>query len=432
MKDIQLAPNSLPESLDQALANVWFSEIFGNRFGALDARRFHETNQRCVIGSPDKIHLAPQDLRRVASQLDGCLGAFKSSESGAVGNGLYRLTGSSASPRHPSVQDYAKILVLAASRIGPERVAELFSSWLRGEPIRVWRCALLKGIKTHDEICSMGALRLETLPTNASHFPPSLRIEFHELRHEQYGDRAMLATEYATERGLYDPDTFNESFPPAPRRLELINPQLASLSVDSFCRAMSLAADNQVDWFIQWEDYGDIEAFFLNPGFSCARKEAPNTPTVLVSSAHLGECLDIHARLDGFRRLDVAIARWRRSKSASAAHERLVELRIALESVLLSEDKGVVGEKRHRLAVRGAWLLGTTFDERKAHFRALRDLYDYASSVIHAGSPNVKASAPLDDTVAEAQRLCRQAILHILKDSRLPDWNDLILGLDTP
>ena len=78
-----------------------------------------------------------------------------------------------------------------------------------------------------------------------------------------------------------------------------------------------------------------------------------------------------------------------------------------MESVLLSDDRGNVGEKRHRLAIRGAWFLGTTFAERKKYFSDLKTVYDYASSVIHAGTPKDKSSAPLDETISEAQGICR-------------------------
>ena len=71
---------------------------------------------------------------------------------------------------------------------------------------------------------------------------------------------------------------------------------------------------------------------------------------------------------------------------------QLIELRIALESVLLIDDKGVVGEKRNRLATRGAWLLGETLSQRKAYFRTLRNAYDYASIVLHAGTFKVRTA----------------------------------------
>ena len=112
-------------------------------------------------------------------------------------------------------------------------------------------------------------------------------------------------------------------------------------------------------------------------------------------------------------------------------HEQLIELRIALESILLSDDRGVVGEKRQRLAIRGAWFLGSSYAERKTHFDTLKALYDYASSVIHAGSPKEKKSAPLNQTIADAEGLCRHAILRIAKARTMPDWTDVVLDRDS-
>ena len=71
------------------------------------------------------------------------------------------------------------------------------------------------------------------------------------------------------------------------------------------------------------------------------------------------------ARLNGFTMLYLGIARWLRSKRATTKEEQPDELRISMESVLLADNKGAVGKKRHRLAIRGAWLLGETLEQRK-------------------------------------------------------------------
>ena len=84
-----------------------------------------------------------------------------------------------------------------------------------------------------------------------------------------------------------------------------------------------------------------------------------------------------------------------------------------MESVLLPDDRGVVGEKRHRLATRGAWLLGETLEQRKSYFRSLRDAYGFASSVLHAGRLKKKGEKARDKAIAEAQGICRAAILRI-------------------
>ena len=34
-----------------------------------------------------------------------------------------------------------------------------------------------------------------------------------------------------------------------------------------------------------------------------------------------------------------------------------------MESILLADDNGAVGEKGHRLGIRGAWLLGETLEQ---------------------------------------------------------------------
>ena len=99
-----------------------------------------------------------------------------------------------------------------------------------------------------------------------------------------------------------------------------------------------------------------------------------------------------------------------------------------MESVLLADGKGVVGERRHRLAIRGAWLLGETFEQRKAYFRSLRDAYDFASSVLHAGTLKRKDREARARVLTEAQDICRAAILRIAKDKSMPNWTDLILG----
>ena len=132
--------------------------------------------------------------------------------------------------------------------------------------------------------------------------------------------------------------------------------------------------------------------------------------------------------LDGFTMLDLGIARWRRSKRATTKEEQLVELRIAMESVLLADDKGAVGEKSHRLAIRGAWLLGETFEQRKTYFRSLRAAYSFASNVMHAGSLKKQHEEARARVLDEAQDICRAAILRIAKAKAMPDWTDIILG----
>ena len=366
--DSDVRTDSLRERIDRAVARAEFQDVYRNNFDSSGVRLLYRAKRRCPLSSADSIRVPNPELDALASELGVLLVGFTSPDSGSVGNGLYHLMGSLASPRLPVVEDYAKMLVLAASRIGSERVLELLTGWLRGGGIRIQSCVLLKGIETEGKLAPVDGMRLETLPTNGDDFPRSLHLDRVDIEHEQFAKRAMLSIEYETVSPLYDPRRKREGFPGALPRATLANPDLSTVSIEGFCRAMSLQTNNHVDWFMQWEDYGDVEAFFLNAGFSSRRKEASNSSPILVSEEDLGMCLEIHARLHGFSALDQAIARWRRSKCAITPNDQLIELRIALESVLLS-DKGSVGEKRHRLAIQGAWFLGETFDKRKGAFR---------------------------------------------------------------
>ena len=422
-----MATGSLAERIDTAVVKAEFSDVYKNRFDSSGVRHLYRTKRRLPLSSADAIRVGERELDDLTSELENLLGSFKSPKSGLVGNGLYHLTGSNASPRLPSCEDYAKILVLASSRIGAERVAHLLAGWIEDKGIRVFSCVLLKGLETKGGMQPIDGLRLETLSKNGDDLPRSLRLDPHEHMHEQFVRRTLLSLEYETVSGLYDPEVVRESFPAKQVPHHLVNPDLSSVSVESLCRAISLETNNHVDWFIHWHDYGDVEAFFLNPGFSSQRKEASTASITSVSVEDLRACLQTHTLLHGFEALDLSIARWRKSKRSRSTNEQLIELRIALESVLLNEDKGT-GEKRHRLATRGAWLLGETFAQRKSHFDTLRNVYDCASSVIHGGTPKVKPGRDLGQDIAEAQDLCLDAILRIVATRRMPDWSDLILG----
>ena len=140
---------------------------------------------------------------------------------------------------------------------------------------------------------------------------------------------------------------------------------------------MSLEVDNHVDWFRSWWDYGDSDASFLNPGRGAFLQQTSSGSPRSISDDPLTRCLEIDEQLKGFSAWDVAIARWGRSKRAGTVEEQLAELRIALESALLAGDSGSVSEMQFRIATRGAWLLGDTYDERKACFDTRRKAYDW-------------------------------------------------------
>ena len=422
----------LTECIGRAVRQAEFTNVLRQRF---DSSAMHELFARKMsrvysLSNTDTINVRETELTDLVWVLTPMVAHYTSSETAAIGNGFYKLMGSQASPRLPSVEDYAKVLVLAAARVGPERVAGLFAEWVEGRPIRVWLRALLKGARTDGGLRPVDGLCLETLPSNGDEFPRSLSVQIdeHDIRYEQYAQRAILSLEHDVGPALYSPDGETTSFPELPTRPAIRNPELSSVSMDGLCRAMSIQTNSYVDWFRQWWDYGEVDAFFLNPGFSYSSRDISNSSPSPVSEQQLKRCLELHELLDEFTMLDLGIARWRRSKRATTNEEQLVELRIAMESVLLADDKGVVGEKRHRLAIRGAWLLGETLEQRKTCFLSLRGAYDFASNVMHAGSLKKQDEEKRARVLVEAQDICRAAILRIAKAKAMPNWTEIILG----
>ena len=227
---------------------------------------------------------------------------------------------------------------------------------------------MFKGARTEGELRPVDGLCLDTLSSNGEEFPKSLyaQIDEHDIRYEQYAQRAILSLEHETGPVLYAPDDETTGFPHFRPSPEICNPVLSPVSTDGLCRAMSVEINGYVDWFGQWWEYSDADAFLLNSGHSHSWRDTSGLSPILVTVEHLERSLELNGLLDGFTSLDLGIARWRRSKRATIIEDRLVELRIALESVLLPDDRGVVGEKRHRLATRGVWLLGETPEQRKS------------------------------------------------------------------
>ena len=431
--------DSLKERLEEAVKNATFRNVFGQEFGyaVLSDSYSRKMREHRLSDRGDTITVKGMALTHLVSELDPLLDPYKSPNFGLIGNGLYLFAGSAASPRFPSVEDYAKILIIAAAKIGSERVINLFSGWLEDKPIRIHLCTLLKGIETQQPLSSINGMRLDTLPTNMSDFPRSLyfRLNPGRIEHEQYAKRAILTIEYDVGPALYKPEEEKEDYIRSLISRKIVNQKLPSIKSDQLYWAMSLAINNYVDWFMHWEDFGELDAFFYNAGYGTQRKETKSPSPVIISDDDLRRALSLYSLLEKFTKLNLSIRRWRRSKQSSLNgrelnEEVLIELRIALEAVLFADEKGVVAEKRQRLAIRGAWLLGETFEQREEYLRTLKKVYVDASKVIHAGNIKPGKIKEINKTIAEAQNLCRKAILKILEMKKLPNWTDLILGKD--
>ena len=78
----------------------------------------------------------------------------------------------------------------------------------------------------------------------------------------------------------------------------------------------------------------------------------------------------------------IAIERWRPSKTYQNSEDKMIDLCIAFESLYLP---GIKDELKFRLGVRATWFLGENKDDRKRLLTDFKKIYDCRSTVIHGG-----------------------------------------------
>jgi hypothetical protein len=96
-------------------------------------------------------------------------------------------------------------------------------------------------------------------------------------------------------------------------------------------------------------------------------------------------------------RIHSAITWYGRAMNADTYEEQFVSLTIALESLLVADERLTITQ---RLADEISGLLGGNFQDRERIRQKIRDLYNSRSRIVHAGVPVSKASLrDLDDIV---------------------------------
>ena len=107
--------------------------------------------------------------------------------------------------------------------------------------------------------------------------------------------------------------------------------------------------------------------------------------------AHLTDVLDALTE-PRFRKLGTATSRWMKSKNPSdGLVDQFVDLRMVIESLFLQDFANENSQElRFRLALFGAWFLGTDFQDRKLIRKTLRAAYDRASGAVHTGEIEFK------------------------------------------
>ncbi len=337
---------------------------------------------------------------------------------GQIGNGFAYFLGG---PTIMGAATLARKSAKAVAILGPERVAQLLRCWSNNERVPYRKHIVLSGATIDERFFVDGGVVVDRLPDTAAGVAarmPDLSNHFGQL---EWTNAVVLSIDCEGWPAFCRPNETEQGRSSAIGGIWIETPE-------RFGAALSLAADHAISCNIAWSESKDAEAFDLISGGSMFSLQARRRPVVNLTKEHLEVAMDLSRRQFNdwtmSRKVAIAVSRWVRSKGHGSLTDQLIDLRIALEALFVPD--GSNQELRFRLALHGAWFLGSDFKDRKRIFGTLRDVYDLTSKAVHAGEVNLKASN--QTLTEEGQSLCRAAILKRLDQTEEPDWEDTILG----
>ena len=209
---------------------------------------------------------------------------------------------------------------------------------------------------------------------------------------------------------------------------------------ETFCEALSLACNTMVMFDYFWE-FSTVDVFRSD---DVERKKwylGPIGRKVEVGQSEIEEAIRLYKILEIFDqkargKFEIALERWRESKTSQTYEDTVIDLAIALEALYLSDRDGN-SELSFQFRLRASWFLGKGKAHRKRLMDKFKAIYNLRSQAVHSGKISEKikirkGEEPIatSEFIPKAQDLCRKSIIKILEDGEFPDWDDLILGED--
>ncbi len=219
-------------------------------------------------------------------------------------------------------------------------------------------------------------------------------------------------------------------------------------NLDQFCDTLSLACNSAVQIASYVAVRKDDAPFDLVPYHGSTGTRLPRDAT---KDSEIEEAKRLYELLDNLapdvrRKLHIPINRWIKSHAEQSAMydriidpetspkdipgspttrtvDKMIDLGIAFESLYLSGCKNLSRKFRRR----ASWFL----KKDETHWTTLKEkfekIYDLRCEAVHEGKlPKdveiCEKPVPISEFIKQAQGLCRQSILRIIKDGQFPDW----------
>ena len=350
-----------------------------------------------------------------------------------------------------------RLLEIALVR-GIEEAVSFFDRCSRPEGTQVflWNVAFLEGVKIETEIELFNGVRLIPLPSGqlsakVKQYLPDISVfAFTEHADSFFGrtllviDRPVFSVLCKTSEKIIQNGTRIDELPfqvEVPE-VKFTSHQAVGSFDKFFCQALSLVCNSAVEIVItgfllqeensfnQTHGPGKMFRYFKPLGNPPEAGEAG-----IEKAKYLYERL-VDLNSDDRSTMQIAIGRWIKSKTSGSDVDKIIDLGIAFEALYLSNISEPT-ELSFRLRLHAGWHLGENEEDRKALMKEFGEIYRWRSKVVHTGKlPNKKKKTPFTHKevkhfIEMAQELCRDSIMKILDDGHFPDWNSLILGVET-
>ncbi|MYB96726.1 hypothetical protein F4054_11380 [Candidatus Poribacteria bacterium] len=311
--------------------------------------------------------------------------------------------------------------------------------------------ALLKGVRVETEIQIFKGVRLVPLPLSTSEISNYLpdMVNFSMFPDSLMG-KTLLIIDASVSPIFHKPypELFNDDFheDKLPFHVEVAGGKFSDFKVEefykNFCQALSLSGNSAVQTVIDWRSLPQDELFNLSTlsvNHIAHHYNAGRLNTFIdVDEVQVQkiQCLyDVltDCKTETHGKLQIPIDRWIKSKADQDPVDKMIDLGIAFESLYLSGDNQT-SELSLRLQLRAAWFLGKDKTHRQELMADFRDIYKLRSKAVHTGKLSSRKNKESDteeivtEFIPKAQDLCRDSIVKILKEGKIPDWNTLILG----
>jgi hypothetical protein len=169
-----------------------------------------------------------------------------------------------------------------------------------------------------------------------------------------------------------------------------------------------------IDPALTLAEFGQI---YMGPRFEGAPSETPlkvDSEALAWAERYL-QTTDAPLR----RSVDVALDRLNVARRRRSPGNRAIDCCICLEALLGDDD---TQELTYKLRLRAALLLGTALPDRREIRKAVRDLYELRSKVVH-GRARSHGNASSDERCASrGLEICAQAVRAIVQRNALPDF----------